>query len=257
MILWGERVGRKGPITSVGSEATCQRIISLINGAPAWSVLQEASPRRQGHSHVYTLPQPWRKKKTKKTSTRVCLLSLSKQESVCLVSLHSVCIKAPQWGTEIPAEAVDAPLPTLLTLCTQVPPTTGLLPRQQYIIQSTAQQTPGLLTLPHFSGSPDVLSASTSECLGLFHTLLYIYIYFFFADFQFCPPALLLPWLLGFRGTCLPPCLSLTALPASPDVSCARCLHSLLLRLRACLDTIPSSHLLPASSLHPGTESLN
>lgn len=29
----GERVGRRGPITSVGSEATCQCIVSLINGA--------------------------------------------------------------------------------------------------------------------------------------------------------------------------------------------------------------------------------
>lgn len=60
----------------------------------------------------------------------MCLspLSLWKQESVCLVSLHSVCIKAPLRGAGIPAEAVDALLHTLLTAYAQVPLPTGLLP---------------------------------------------------------------------------------------------------------------------------------
>lgn len=65
----GERVGRKGPITSVGSEATCQRIVSLINGAltlvSATGSIAVASgsltllhthPQQQGTTHALVSP---------------------------------------------------------------------------------------------------------------------------------------------------------------------------------------------------------
>lgn len=85
----GERVGRKGPITSVGSEATCQRIVSLINGALTL-VSATGSIAVASGSHFYTHIHS-----NKEQHMRLSPLSWCKKESVCLVGLHSVCIKAP------------------------------------------------------------------------------------------------------------------------------------------------------------------
>lgn len=62
MILLGESVERKGPITSVGSEATCQHIVSLINGAltlvsAAGIITMVSGSLTHLHTFVHTHPQ--------------------------------------------------------------------------------------------------------------------------------------------------------------------------------------------------------
>lgn len=65
-------MGRKGPITRVGSEATCQRVVSLINGAPT-PVSATGSITVASGSLAHT---------------GLC--------GVCLALLHGVCVfKAP------------------------------------------------------------------------------------------------------------------------------------------------------------------
>lgn len=161
-----------------------------------------------------------------------------------------VCIKTPLWITEAHAEIVDALLPTLLTVYAQVPPPTTLLPYQQYIIQSTAQQTADLLTLPHFSGFLDIAWLSLLWLLMWMNASLlpisFTSCLFFLARFPAYPITCLAAWLLKFRDTCLPSCLSLTVLAGSLDASCTRCWLLTLLCLCACLATVPSSHFLSA-----------
>lgn len=83
-------MGRKGPIISVGSEATCQRVVSLINGALTLVSATGSITMASGSLTLFHTSTAIRKQ-----HMSLSPLSLWEQESVCLVSPHSVCIKAP------------------------------------------------------------------------------------------------------------------------------------------------------------------
>lgn len=134
------------------------------------------------------------------------------------------------------------------------PPSTGLLPHQQYIIQFSAQQTPALLTLPHFSGFPDLALLSLLRLLVCMNASLLPALVRSFLHFTPFPAYI-------FTGlpACLIACLAAQVswhLPALLSLPCSTCrqpgrfLHPLLashaslpVRLSA---VVPSSHFLSA-----------
>lgn len=224
VILWGERVGRKGPITRVGSEATCQRVVSLINGAPT-PVSATGSITVASGSLAHT---------------GLCGVCLALLHGVCLKlrretakprrgcgrsfthAANSICSGSTAYGTPVPAAGhnfIHCPA------------------------DSRPARTPTLLWFSWFSAAQPTMTASVCECLFTVCTDLF---------YTFCqlsrPFACLTAGVSWHLSAFLSP--SLAALPACLDVSRSRCLLLCLsgyLLLTSCL----------LAFLHPGTESLN
>lgn len=179
VILWGERVGRKGPITRVGSEATCQRVVSLINGAPT-PVSATGSITVASGSLAHT---------------GLC--------GVCLALLHGVCLKLRR-ETARPRRGCGRSITHAAnSICSGSTAYGTPVPAAGHNFihcpaDSRPARTPTLLWFSWFSAAQPAMTASVCECLFTVCTDL-----FYTASSLARLPA----WLLEFHGTCLPSCL--------------------------------------------------